>query len=173
MSKSTHNHLTKCLAVTLDVPSAILIGAQDGRTTPEGSFLSAVLAARPFWLAAAHRAGGRRMESVCSYSAASTMTGGRPVHSSPSLPAVQPPRIRCFPIWFSRASVVRIVTPPLLLPIHCEPVSLAHDASVESFRSEARPFTDQRPNHALQRTRPSRSGCNPRVPRAGSLSLGR
>jgi hypothetical protein len=28
-------------------------------------------------------------------------------------------------------------------------------------------------NHALQRTRPSRSGCNPRVPRAGSLSLGR
>src|SRR5438067_12562861 len=28
------------------------------------------------------------------------------------------------------------------------------------------------PNHALQRTRPSRSGCNPRVPRAGSLSLG-
>ena len=27
------------------------------------------------------------------------------------------------------------------------------------------------PNHALQRTRPSRSGCNPRVPRAGSLSL--
>jgi len=29
------------------------------------------------------------------------------------------------------------------------------------------------PNHALQRTRPSRPGCNPRVPRAGSLSLGR
>ena len=29
------------------------------------------------------------------------------------------------------------------------------------------------PNHALQRTRPVRSGCNPRVPRAGSLSLGR
>ena len=29
------------------------------------------------------------------------------------------------------------------------------------------------PNHALQRTRPSRCGCNPRVPRAGSLSLGR
>jgi hypothetical protein len=27
-------------------------------------------------------------------------------------------------------------------------------------------------NHALQRTRPSRSGCNPRLPRAGSLSLG-
>jgi len=27
--------------------------------------------------------------------------------------------------------------------------------------------------NALQRTRPSRSGCNPRVPRAGSLSLGR
>ncbi len=30
-----------------------------------------------------------------------------------------------------------------------------------------------RPNYALQRTRPSRSGCNPRAPRAGSLSLGR
>ena len=30
-----------------------------------------------------------------------------------------------------------------------------------------------RPNHALQRTRPSRPGCNRRVPRAGSLSLGR
>ena len=30
-----------------------------------------------------------------------------------------------------------------------------------------------RPNHALQRTRPSHHGCNPRVPRAGSLSLGR
>jgi len=29
------------------------------------------------------------------------------------------------------------------------------------------------PNHALQRTRPSCSGCNRRVPRAGSLSLGR
>ena len=29
------------------------------------------------------------------------------------------------------------------------------------------------PNHALQRTRPSRSGCNRRVPWAGSLSLGR
>jgi hypothetical protein len=29
------------------------------------------------------------------------------------------------------------------------------------------------PNNALQRTRPSRCGCNPRVPRAGSLSLGR
>ena len=29
------------------------------------------------------------------------------------------------------------------------------------------------PNHALQRTRPSRSGCNPHVPWAGSLSLGR
>ena len=29
------------------------------------------------------------------------------------------------------------------------------------------------PNHALQRTRPSRSGCHPRLPRAGSLSLGR
>jgi hypothetical protein len=28
-------------------------------------------------------------------------------------------------------------------------------------------------NHALQRTRPSRPGCNPRLPRAGSLSLGR
>ena len=28
-------------------------------------------------------------------------------------------------------------------------------------------------NHALQRTRPSRSGCNPRVSWAGSLSLGR
>ena len=26
---------------------------------------------------------------------------------------------------------------------------------------------------ALQRTRPSRPACNPRVPRAGSLSLGR
>src|SRR6266566_6088969 len=28
-------------------------------------------------------------------------------------------------------------------------------------------------HHALQRTRPSRSGCNPRVSWAGSLSLGR
>ena len=93
MSKSTHNHLTKCLAVTLDVQSAILIGPQDGRITPEGSSFSVVRAARPCWLAAAHRAGGRRMESVCSYSAASTMTGGRPVYSSPCLPAVQPPKI--------------------------------------------------------------------------------
>jgi hypothetical protein len=31
----------------------------------------------------------------------------------------------------------------------------------------------QRPNHALQRTRPSRPGCNPGVAWAGSLSLGR
>ena len=31
----------------------------------------------------------------------------------------------------------------------------------------------QSPNHALQRTRPSRHGCNPRVSWAGSLSLGR
>ncbi len=29
------------------------------------------------------------------------------------------------------------------------------------------------PNHALQRTRPSRPGCNPRSSQAGSLSLGR
>ena len=35
-------------------------------------------------------------------------------------------------------------------------------------------FSNKRtPNHALQRTRPSRCGCNPRVPWAGSLSLGR
>ncbi len=32
---------------------------------------------------------------------------------------------------------------------------------------------DTRPNYALQRTRPSRSGCNPRASWAGSLSLGR
>ncbi len=30
-----------------------------------------------------------------------------------------------------------------------------------------------RPNHALQRTRPSRRGCNRTPSRAGSLSLGR
>ena len=29
------------------------------------------------------------------------------------------------------------------------------------------------PNHALQRTRRERRGCNRSVPRAGSLSLGR
>ncbi len=29
------------------------------------------------------------------------------------------------------------------------------------------------PNHALQRTRPSRPGCNQASSRAGSLSLGR
>ena len=34
-------------------------------------------------------------------------------------------------------------------------------------------MSTQRPNHALQRTRPSRSGCNPRVLWAGSLSFGR
>src|SRR2546422_11151565 len=37
-----------------------------------------------------------------------------------------------------------------------------------ALRREAASF-----NQALQRTRPSRSGCNPRLPRAGSLSLGR
>jgi hypothetical protein len=31
----------------------------------------------------------------------------------------------------------------------------------------------RRPNHALQRTRLSRSGCNRGVSQAGSLSLGR
>jgi hypothetical protein len=31
----------------------------------------------------------------------------------------------------------------------------------------------QMPNHALQRTRLERRGCNPSVPWAGSLSLGR
>jgi hypothetical protein len=31
----------------------------------------------------------------------------------------------------------------------------------------------QRPNHALQRTRPSRHCCNRGLPQAGSLSLGR
>jgi len=34
-------------------------------------------------------------------------------------------------------------------------------------------MTKASPNHALQRARPSRSGCIPRVPWAGSLSLGR
>ena len=33
--------------------------------------------------------------------------------------------------------------------------------------------TNVTPNHALQRTRPSRSGCNRSVRWAGSLSLGR
>jgi len=33
--------------------------------------------------------------------------------------------------------------------------------------------TDMRPNHALQRTRRERRGCNPCVPCAGSLSMGR
>jgi hypothetical protein len=32
---------------------------------------------------------------------------------------------------------------------------------------------ETRPNHALHLTRPSHHGCNPRVPRAGSASLGR
>ena len=36
----------------------------------------------------------------------------------------------------------------------------------------SRPMTAT-PNHALQRTRPSRCGCNPRLPRAGSLSSSR
>ena len=40
------------------------------------------------------------------------------------------------------------------------------DFSLEHMR-------DHWPNHALQRTRPSRSGCNSRVLWAGSLSLGR
>jgi len=43
---------------TLDVQSAILIGVQDGHTTPEGGFSSAVRAVRHFWQAVAHRAGG-------------------------------------------------------------------------------------------------------------------
>ena len=33
--------------------------------------------------------------------------------------------------------------------------------------------TDPRSNPSWQLTRPLRSGCNPRVPQAGSLSLGR
>jgi hypothetical protein len=33
--------------------------------------------------------------------------------------------------------------------------------------------TAETPNHALQRTRPSRRGCNRSVPWTGSLSLGR
>ena len=44
---------------------------------------------------------------------------------------------------------------------------------VRSHIQETEMIQTQRPNHALQRTRPSRSGCNPRVPWAGSLSLGR
>jgi hypothetical protein len=38
---------------------------------------------------------------------------------------------------------------------------------------ESESMTTLWPNHALQRTRPSRRGCNRSVPRAGSLSLGR
>ncbi len=34
-------------------------------------------------------------------------------------------------------------------------------------------MTTERPNHALQRTRPSHSGCNRTPSWAGSLSLGR
>ena len=43
-------------------------------------------------------------------------------------------------------------------------------------RREKRQMMERRdltPNHALQRTRPSRRGCNRGVPWAGSLSLGR
>ena len=36
-----------------------------------------------------------------------------------------------------------------------------------------RQIKTKRPNHALQRTRPSRPGCNPTPSWAGSLSLGR
>jgi len=46
---------------------------------------------------------------------------------------------------------------------------LAMTRRVDSVVLESR----MRANHALQRTRPSRSGCHPCVPRAGSLSLGR
>ena len=50
----------------------------------------------------------------------------------------------------------------------------AYAAKADAAAGE--PQTDDEgrtPNHALQRTRPSRSGCNPRVLWAGSLSLGR
>jgi hypothetical protein len=39
-----------------------------------------------------------------------------------------------------------------------------------NLRESQQSFQSVRPNHALQRTR---RGCNPRVPCAGSLSLGR
>jgi hypothetical protein len=42
-----------------------------------------------------------------------------------------------------------------------------------TMRSSLSLFRDQWPNHALQRTRHERRGCNSRVPSAGSLSLGR
>jgi hypothetical protein len=48
-----------------------------------------------------------------------------------------------------------------------------HSYSTGSFMRESCQDGTVRPNHALQRTRPSRYCSNPRVPCAGSLSLGR
>lgn len=55
------------------------------------------------------------------------------------------------------------------LPIFCRRGYVAIAIRLMGFRkiTESTP-----PNHALQRTRPSRPGCNPRVRRAGSLSSG-
>ena len=46
-------------------------------------------------------------------------------------------------------------------------------ASISFWQPHPTPMRPETPNHALQLTRPSRSGCNPRLPQAGSLSLGR
>jgi hypothetical protein len=46
-------------------------------------------------------------------------------------------------------------------------------SQMQSYRRFEMSMTRPSPNHALQRTRPSRRGCNRGVPCAGSLSLGR
>src|SRR5712691_1429991 len=62
----------------------------------------------------------------------------------------------------------------VLVLLYCASVVVtwfAHRTVLVVFWANAK--KTRRLNHALQRTRPSRSGCNPRVLRAGSLSFRR
>ena len=85
---------------------------------------------------------------------------------------------RVDPVWLACRS--RSVLPHLLCLRalqHCRLCSVVQtlgEARRQVRRQEAaRQMTTTRPNHALQRTRHERRGCNRCVPRAGSLSLGR
>src|SRR5205823_14617274 len=61
-----------------------------------------------------------------------------------------------------------------LLSLHsCRLDLLCRGCSRLLFSVRADAAVTTRPNHALQRTRPSRHCCNPRASWAGSLSLGR
>ena len=87
-----------------------------------------------------------------------------------------------FDTEMSQTGLLSFISPGLVEPRSTRSIrqssSMVHSRSFLQKRSASLRFSERRrgdvtPNHALQRTRRGRRGCNRCVPSAGSLSLGR